>query len=106
MTSDSVSTPQQETPASASEVRSAYIDQVAVGYLLYGVGSVTAFLAVALSLSDAQAALHSSMLAIGLLVAGFAGTRIDATLGLRRANVLAYGLLIWFESLLFRFHSI
>jgi len=93
MTSDSVSTPQQETPTSAPEVRSAYIDQVAVGYLLYGVGAVTAFLAVALSLSDAQAALHSSMLAIGLLGAGFAGDRVDAALGLRRANVLAYGLL-------------
>ena len=37
MTSAGVSTLQQETPASAPEVRSAYIDQVAVGYLLYGV---------------------------------------------------------------------
>lgn len=82
-----------ELPASSREVRSAYIDQVAVGYLLYGVGAVTAFLAVALSLSDAEAALHSSMLAIGLLGAGLAGDRVDALLGGRRANVLAYGLL-------------
>lgn len=88
-----LATVESETPASTPEVRSAYVDQIAVGYLLYGVGAVTAFLAAALSLSDAEAALHSSMLAIGLLGAGFAGDRIDAQLGLRRANVLAYGML-------------
>jgi MFS family permease len=82
-----------EAPATELEVRSAYVDQVAVGYLLYGVGAVTAFLASALALSDAEAALHSSLLALGLLGAGVLGDRIDAVLGARRANVLAYGLL-------------
>lgn len=94
MSSGATVLPERETPASAPEVRSAYIDQTVVGYLLYGVGAVTAFLAAALALSDAEAALHSSMLAVGLLVAGFAGDRLDALLGLRRANVLAYALLI------------
>mgnify|MGYP001818643181 FL=1 len=86
--------PESEAPASAQETRSAYVDQSVVAYLLYGVGAVTAFLAVALSLSDAAAALHSSMLAIGLLGAGILGDRIDRLLGSRRAHWLAYLLLI------------
>jgi MFS family permease len=85
--------PSAPAPASASETRSAYFDQTVVGYLLYGVGAVTAFLAVALSLSDATAALHSSLLAIGLLVAGLSGDQIDARLGSRAAHGLAYVLL-------------
>jgi MFS family permease len=93
MSSGAIAVPEREVPASTAEVRSAYIDQAVVGYLLYGVGAVTAFLAAALTLSDAEAALHSSVLAIGLLVAGFAGDRVDARIGLRRSNVLAYGLL-------------
>lgn len=93
MTPNGSDASQLEAPASVPEVRSAYIDQLVLGYLLYGVGAVTAFLAAALALSDAQAALHSSLLASGLLVAGFAGDRVDAAIGLRRANVLAYALL-------------
>jgi MFS family permease len=93
MTPDGSVAPHLEVPASVPELRSAYIDQLAIGYLLYGVGAVTAFLAAALALSDAEAALHSSLLAIGLLVAGFAGDRVDVAIGLRRANVLAYALL-------------
>ena len=80
-------------PASSSEARSAYLDQSVVAYLLYGVGAVTAFLAVVLSLSDAVAALHSSLLAVGLLVAGLTGDRIDARLGSRSAHRMAYLLL-------------
>jgi len=82
-----------EVPASRGEAGSAYVDQVVIGYLLYGVGAVTAFLAAALALSDAEAALHSSLLAIGLLGAGLAGDRIDTLIGAKRANVLAYVLL-------------
>jgi MFS family permease len=82
-----------DTPASSSETRSAYLDQSVVGYLLYGVGAVTAFLAVALSLSDATAALHSSLLAAGLLAAGITGDRLVALLGPRWAHRLAYLLL-------------
>ncbi len=85
--------PEREVAASALETRSAYLDQSVVGYLLYGVGAVTAFLAVALSLSDAAAALHSSLLAVGLLVAGLSGDRLDAFVGPRAAHGCAYVLL-------------
>lgn len=93
MTADAVEGMTTEAPASRGEAGSAYVDQVVIGYLLYGVGAVTAFLAAALTLSDAEAALHSSLLAIGLLGAGLAGDRIDTTIGAKRANVLAYVLL-------------
>ncbi len=83
-----------ERPASSAETRAAYLDQSVVGYLLYGVGAATAFLAVALSLSDSAAALHSSLLATGLLGAGFLGHRLDAVLGSRRTHWLAYLLLV------------
>ncbi|MEA2025988.1 MAG: hypothetical protein U9O18_04795 [Chloroflexota bacterium] len=86
--------PDSDSPASASETRSAYLDQSVVAYLLYGVGAVTAFLAVALSLSDTAAALHSSLLAVGLLSAGLIGDRLDEILGSRKAHWLAYLLLI------------
>lgn len=82
-----------DAPASVFEVRSSYLDQSVIGYLLYGVGAVTAFLAVVLSLSDAEAALHSSALAIGIAVAGLAGDRLDALLGARPAHAVAYLLL-------------
>jgi MFS family permease len=64
-----------------------------VGYLLYGVGAVTAFLAVALSLSDSAAALHSSLLAVGLLGAGLSGDQIAARVGSQATLVIAYGCL-------------
>ena len=85
--------PQSDAPASASQTRSAYLDQSVSGYLLYGVGAVTAFLAVALSLSDAAAALHSSLLAIGFVVAGITGDRVEARLGPRATHRTAYLLL-------------
>jgi MFS family permease len=85
--------PEPDLPASAAETRSAYLDQSVVGYLLYGVGAVTAFLAVALSLSDATAALHSSLLAMGFLGVGLVGDRIERLLGSRGTHALAYLLL-------------
>ncbi len=82
-----------DAPASTFEVRSSYLDQSVIGYLLYGVGAVTAFLAVVLSLSDAEAALHSSALAVGIALAGLAGERLDGLLGARTAHAGAYLLL-------------
>ena len=82
-----------DAPASSFEVRSSYLDQSVIGYLLYGVGAVTAFLAVLLSLSDAEAALHSAALAAGIATAGLAGDRLDALVGARPAHALAYLLL-------------
>lgn len=94
MTTEASSGSPAEAPASPAETRGAYIDQSVVAFLLYGVGAVTAFLAVALSLSDAVAALHSSVLAIGLLGAGLLGDRLDRLLGPGRAHRLAYLLLV------------
>ena len=93
MTSDVAAVPESEAPASTPEVRGAYLDQSVVGYMLYGVGAATAFLAVALSLSDAAAALHSSVLAVGLLVAGLSGHQVVTRLGPRVAQAAAYMLL-------------
>ena len=80
-------------PASTFEVRSAYLDQSVMGYLIYGVGAISASLAVALSRSDAQAALHSSALAIGVVSAGLTGDRLDRLLGARMVHIGTYLLL-------------
>lgn len=82
-----------DVAASAAEARGAYLDQSVVGFLLYGVGAATAFLAAALSLTDATAALHSSLLAIGFVVAGVTGDRVEARLGPRATHRMAYLLL-------------
>lgn len=87
------SVPAAETAAPAFEVRRSYLDQSVIGYLLYGVGAVTPFLAVVLSLTDAQAGLHSSVLAAGIAIAGLGGDRLDALVGSRVAHVTAYLLL-------------
>jgi MFS family permease len=82
-----------DKPASAAEARTAYLDQAVVGYLLYGVGAITAFLTVALSLSDAAAALHSSLMAVGFLAAGVSSDGLTARLGQRNTQRGAYLLL-------------
>ena len=73
------------THASPPEVRRAYADQAAISYSFYVVGASTAFIAVALSLSETQAGLHSSAMAVGMIVAGLAGTSIP--LLLERAGI-------------------
>jgi fucose permease len=57
--------------------------------VIYLVGAVTAFLAVVLSLSDAQAGLHSSALAVGLVVAGLATDHLDHRFGARAVHAAA-----------------
>jgi MFS family permease len=81
------------SPSPAADVRRAYVNQAAVSYSFYVVGAATAFIAVALALSDTQAGLHSSAMAVGMIVAGSAGERFDGRLGARRAHYLAMGLL-------------
>jgi MFS family permease len=83
------------TPASASvaDVRRAYVNQAAISYSFYVVGAATAFIAVALSLSETQAGLHSSAMAVGLIVAGVAGERFDVWLGVRRVHLFAMAIL-------------
>ena len=76
-----------------SEVRRAYVDQAAVSYSFYVVGASAAFIAVALSLSDTQAGLHSSAMAVGMIAAGVAGERFDGLAGVRKVHLVAMGLL-------------
>ena len=51
-------------------MRRAYVDQAAVSYSFYVVGASAAFIAAALSLSETEAGLHSSAMAVGMIVAG------------------------------------
>ena len=81
------------THAAAAEVRRAYVDQAAVSYSFYVVGASAAFIAVALSLSDTQAGLHSSAMAVGMIVAGIAGERFDRLAGVRRVHLAGMSLL-------------
>ena len=81
------------TPAPAADVRRAYVDQAAISYSFYVVGASAAFIAVALSLSETQAGLHSSAMAAGMIVAGLAGDRIDLVSSVRRVHFVAMGLL-------------
>ena len=81
------------THAPAPSVRRAYVDQAAISYSFYVVGASAAFIAVALSLSETQAGLHSSFMAVGMIVAGLAGERFDLAAGVRRVHFVAMGLL-------------
>jgi hypothetical protein len=67
-----------------TDVRRAYIDQAALGYLIYLLGAISAFLAATLALSDAQVGLHSSAMAVGLIGAGLVGHRLDVRSGASR----------------------
>jgi fucose permease len=62
-----------------------------VGYLVYCVGAITAFIAVRLALSDAEAGLHSSALAIGVIVAGVTAHRLDGLWSMRMTHFVALG---------------
>jgi len=86
-------------PASSADVRRAYVNQAAISYSFYVVGAATAFVAVALSLSDTQAGLHSSAMAVGMILTGLRGERLDRRFGVRRTQlgamaVLAVALLV------------
>ena len=57
------------------------------------VGASAAFIAMALSLSESQAGLHSSFMAAGMIVAGLAGDRFDLAASVRRVHFAGMGLL-------------
>jgi MFS family permease len=80
-------------PVSDSQVRPAYLAHASVGYITYGVGAITTFIAVDLSLSDTQAGLHSSAFAVGVIAAGVAGQRLDRRFGDRTVHIAALMLL-------------
>ncbi|MFV2064678.1 MAG: sugar MFS transporter [Chloroflexota bacterium] len=79
--------------APPAEARLAYVNQVVVSYSFYLVGAVTAFVAAALALTDSQAGLHSSAMAVGIGVAGLFGDRFDHWFGQRAMKFTGMGLL-------------
>lgn len=94
------------SPAATPAVRRGYLDQALVGYLIYGVGAVTAFLAVRLALSDAEAGLHSTAIAVGMVSAGLTSHRLDSLFSMRVVHFTglgslgaAVGLIVWAPAL-------
>lgn len=87
-------------PASEADVRGAYLDQGAIGYVIYAVGAVSAYIAVGLTLSDAQAGLHSSLFAVGMVAAGIGADRLDRLIGARTTHVVALAAMAVATSLL------
>jgi len=79
--------------APTADVRRAYVNQAAISYSFYVVGAATAFVAVVLALSDTEAGLHSSAMAIGMIVAGTGGDRFDRLVGVRIAHLAGMVLL-------------
>ena len=58
-----------------------YAAIAAVGYVVYGVGAVAPYLREQLGLSDAQVGLHSSAMAIGLVLSGAIAAALDRRFG-------------------------
>jgi MFS family permease len=58
-----------------------YAAIAAVGYVVYGVGAVAPYLRSQLGLSDAQVGLHSSAMAIGLVLSGVIAAALDRRFG-------------------------
>ena len=87
----------QSTPAMLSGRRVtwfAYAYLCVVGFLLYAIGALTPYLRDALHLSAAEAALHASVLAVGLMVAGSSADAVERRLGRRRAGIAAAALVV------------
>ena len=87
----------ESTPAMLSGRRVtwfAYAYLCVVGFLLYAIGALTPYLRDALQLSAAEAALHASVLAVGLMVAGSSADAVERRLGRRRAGVVAAALVV------------
>ena len=76
------------------ETWTAYAYLSVFGFFLYAIGALTPYLREQLRLSAAQAALHPSALAIGMISAGTVADALERRLGRRWAGLLAVGLLI------------
>ena len=64
-----------------SDAWPAYIAIATVGYVVYGLGAVGPYLRDRLALSDTQVGLHSTAMAIGLVIAGLFAARAGARFG-------------------------
>lgn len=76
------------------ETWTAYAYLSTFAYLLYALGSLTPYLRDELRLSDAQAALHSTAAALGLVSAGVLADVVERRLGLRGAGRIASAMLV------------
>jgi hypothetical protein len=70
-----------------------YAAIAAVGYVIYGVGAIAPYLRTQLDLSDAQVGLHSTAVAVGLVIAGTFAAPLDRRLGEVRVRAAAMGAL-------------
>ena len=64
------------------------------GFYLYAIGALTPYLRDELRLTDVQAALHPSSVAVGMVSAGAIADAVERRLGARRAGILAVGLVV------------
>lgn len=72
--------PTDPSPASRDAWPS-YAAIAAVGYVVYGVGAVAPYLRTQLGLTDAQVGLHSSAMAVGLVLSGVIAAGLDRRFG-------------------------
>jgi MFS family permease len=70
-----------DPPLDARDAWPSYAAIAAVGYVVYGVGAVAPYLRTQLGLSDAQVGLHSSAMAVGLVLSGVIAAALDRRLG-------------------------
>lgn len=82
------------------ETWTAYAYLSTFAFLLYALGSLTPYLRDELRLSDAQAALHSTAAALGMVSAGALADAVERRLGRRAAGRLASGMLALAAALL------
>jgi MFS family permease len=76
-----------------TDVRPAYVAIATVGYVVYGLGAVGPYLRERLALSDTQVGLHSTAMAIGLIIAGLSAAWAGARFGERRVRAAALAVL-------------
>ncbi len=68
-----------------------YATIATIGYVIYGIGAIAPYLRSQLGLSDAEVGLHSTALAIGLVVAGAIAAGLDRRVGEVAVRGLAIG---------------
>jgi hypothetical protein len=74
-----------------------YAAIAAVGYVIYGVGAVAPYLRTQLGLSDTEVGLHSSTMAVGIVLSGVLAAALDKRFGetvVRGAGVAAMALAV------------